>query len=130
MLHTEDGFASSPAESTKRRQVPRKPRAVRRGAKRELSTVANRPNALIDRIAGGWSAIRKCALSSALFMRVEVPLALEGGAPYPKAGVIPRWPKKGEGMETSKRARRRKSDTAKADLEPLLAVLWRAGCPS
>jgi hypothetical protein len=25
----------------------------------------------------GWSAIRKCALSSALFMRVEVPLALK-----------------------------------------------------
>ncbi len=28
-------------------------------------------------IPGGWSAIRKCALSSALFMRVEVPLALK-----------------------------------------------------
>ena len=33
-------------------------------------------------------------------------------------------------MQTSKRARRRKLDTAKAELEPLLAVLWRAGCPS
>ena len=33
-------------------------------------------------------------------------------------------------METSKRARRRKLDTAKAELEPLLAVLRRAGCPS
>ena len=34
------------------------------------------------------------------------------------------------GMEKSKRARRRKLDTAKAELEPLLAILWRAGCPS
>ena len=33
-------------------------------------------------------------------------------------------------MQTSKRARRRKLDTAKAELEPLLAVLRRAGCPS
>ncbi len=33
-------------------------------------------------------------------------------------------------METSKRARRRKLDTAKTDLEPPLAVLRRAGCPS
>jgi len=32
-------------------------------------------------------------------------------------------------MEMSKRARKRKLDTAKTDLEPLLAVLWRAGCP-
>jgi hypothetical protein len=41
-----------------------------------------------------------------------------------------RWPEKVEGMETSKRARKRKLDTAKTDLEPLLAVLRRAGCPS
>jgi hypothetical protein len=47
-----------------------------------------------------------------------------------KAGVIPRWPEKVEGMETSKRARRRKLDTAKTDLQPPLAVLRRAGCPS
>ena len=33
-------------------------------------------------------------------------------------------------METSKRARKRKLDIAKKDLEPLLAVLRRAGCPS
>src|SRR6202163_4362418 len=33
-------------------------------------------------------------------------------------------------METSKRARRRKLDTAKTDLKPPLAVLRRAGCPS
>ena len=33
-------------------------------------------------------------------------------------------------MQTSKRARRRKLDTAKAELEPLLAVLRRAVCPS
>ena len=33
-------------------------------------------------------------------------------------------------MQTSKRARRRKLDTVKAELEPLLAVLRRAGCPS
>src|SRR5229473_7294277 len=32
-------------------------------------------------------------------------------------------------METSKRARRRKLDTAKTDLKPPLAVLRRAGCP-
>ena len=36
-----------------------------------------------------------------------------------------RW----EGMEKSNWARRRKLDTAKAELEPLLAVLRRAGCP-
>ena len=35
-----------------------------------------------------------------------------------------------EGMQTSKRARRRKLDTAKTDLKPPLAVLRRAGCPS
>jgi hypothetical protein len=33
-------------------------------------------------------------------------------------------------METSKRARRRKLDTAKTDLKPPLAVLRRAVCPS
>src|SRR6266702_6607053 len=33
-------------------------------------------------------------------------------------------------MEKSKRARRRKLDTAKTDLKPPLAVLRRAGCPS
>ena len=33
-------------------------------------------------------------------------------------------------METSKRARRRKLDTAKTDLKPSLAVLRRAGCPA
>jgi 2-keto-4-pentenoate hydratase len=33
-------------------------------------------------------------------------------------------------MQTSKRARRRKLDTAKTELEPLPAVLRRAGCPS
>ena len=33
-------------------------------------------------------------------------------------------------MQTSKRARKRKLDTAKAELEPLLVVLRRAGCPS
>ena len=43
---------------------------------------------------------------------------------------MPRWPEKVEGMETSNRARKRKLDTAKTDLEPLLAVLRRAGCPS
>src|ERR1700756_2047521 len=40
---------------------------------------------------------------------------------------MPRWPKKAEGMETSKRARRRKLDTAKADLEPLLAYFGGQG---
>jgi hypothetical protein len=43
---------------------------------------------------------------------------------------MPRWPEKAEGRQKSKRARRRKLDTAKAELEPLLAVLRRAGCPS
>jgi hypothetical protein len=36
--------------------------------------------------ASGLSANRKCALSSALLMRVEVPLALKMRALYPKAG--------------------------------------------
>src|SRR6516165_249755 len=31
---------------------------------------------------------------------------------------MPRWPKRVEGMEQSKRARRRKPETAKANLEP------------
>jgi hypothetical protein len=47
-----------------------------------------------------------------------------------QAGVMPRWPEKAEGMERSKRARKRKLDTAKTDLKPPLAVLRRAGCPS
>ena len=45
-------------------------------------------------------------------------------------GVMPHWPKEEEGMEKPKRARRRKLDTAKADLEPPFVVLRRAGCPS
>ena len=44
-----------------------------------------------------------------------------------ESAVIPRWPKKAEGMETSKRARRRKLDTAKADLKPPHRELRRAG---
>jgi hypothetical protein len=44
-----------------------------------------------------------------------------------ESGVIPSWPKKAEGVQTSKRARKRKLDTANAELEPLLAVLRRAG---
>src|SRR6266404_5614625 len=47
-----------------------------------------------------------------------------------KRGSQPRWPEKAEGMERSKRARKRKLDTAKTDLKPPLAVLRRAGCPS
>ena len=43
---------------------------------------------------------------------------------------MPRWPEKAEGMERSKRAQKRKLDTAKTDLKPPLAVLRRAGCPS
>jgi hypothetical protein len=35
-----------------------------------------------------------------------------------------------EGMEKPKRARKRKPDTAKADLKPRLAIPRRAGCPS
>src|SRR6266853_1627740 len=52
------------------------------------------------------------------------------GAISKKRGSQPRWPEEVEGMETSKRARRRKLDTAKTDLKPPLAVLRRAGCPS
>ena len=32
---------------------------------------------------------------------------------------MPRWPGEQEGMEKSKRARRRKPDTAKTDLKPI-----------
>ena len=46
-----------------------------------------------------------------------------------KSGVMPRWPKRAEGMEQSKRARRRKPETAKANLEPPLTELRRTGCP-
>lgn len=42
---------------------------------------------------------------------------------------MPRRPKREEGMERSKRARRRKPDTAKTDLEPPHDVLRRTGCP-
>ena len=70
-------------------------------------------------------------------VRAEQRVAQEGSSPsgarmrsaISESGVIPRWPKKAEGMETSKRARRQKLETAKADLEPLLDVLRRAGCP-
>src|ERR1044071_1626203 len=43
---------------------------------------------------------------------------------------MPHWPKEEEGMEKSIRARKRKLETAKTDLQPPLAVLWRTGCPS
>ena len=49
------------------------------------------------------------------------------GAISKKRGLQPRWPKKVEGMERSKRARRRKLDTAKTDLKPPLAVLGGQG---
>jgi hypothetical protein len=45
-----------------------------------------------------------------------------------KGGVMPRWPKREEGMEQPKRARRRKPETAKANLEPPLKELRRTGC--
>jgi len=51
------------------------------------------------------------------------------GAISKKRGSQPRWPEEVEGMERSKRARRRKLDTAKTDLKPPLVVLRRAGCP-
>src|SRR5580765_7598984 len=47
-----------------------------------------------------------------------------------KRGVMPRWPKREEGMEKSLGARRRKPETSKTDLKPLLGVLRRTGCPS
>jgi hypothetical protein len=46
----------------------------------------------------------------------------KGGDNFSPAG-------KTEGMEKPKRARRRKSDIAKADLEPPLCGTRRAGCP-
>jgi hypothetical protein len=49
-----------------------------------------------------------------------------------ESGVMPRWPEKEKGMESMerpKRARKRKPDTAKADLKPSPAPLRRAGCP-
>src|ERR1700730_18418938 len=57
-LRAEDGSAWSPAESTKRRQAPRKPRAVRTGQSANCQLLRT-ANALIDRIAGGWSAARR-----------------------------------------------------------------------
>jgi hypothetical protein len=42
---------------------------------------------------------------------------------------MPRRPKQVGGMEKPRRARRRKPDTAKADLEPPPGLLRRAGCP-
>jgi hypothetical protein len=69
------------------------------------------------------------ALSSALSGRVQVPPALRWGALYPKAAIIRRWPEKAEGMEKPKRARRRKSDTAKVNLKRRFAIRRRAGCP-
>src|ERR1700747_2607856 len=42
---------------------------------------------------------------------------------------MPRRPKREEGMEQPKRARRRKPETAKANLEPPLKELRRTGCP-
>src|SRR5260370_31284633 len=42
---------------------------------------------------------------------------------------MPRRPEREQGMEKPTRARRRKLETAKADLEPALGALWRAGCP-
>ena len=48
---------------------------------------------------------------------------------YPKVGVMPHRPKLEAGMEKPTRARRRKLETAKADLEPPRPQLWRAGRP-
>ena len=42
---------------------------------------------------------------------------------------MPRRPKREEGMEKSLRARRRKPETSKTDLEPPIDVLRRTGCP-
>jgi hypothetical protein len=47
-----------------------------------------------------------------LLRRVEVPPALEWGALYPNAGVMPRGPEKVAGMEKPKRARKRKPETS------------------
>jgi hypothetical protein len=44
--------------------------------KRRLPAGAQAPTCHV-RMPDGWSANRKCALSSALFRRVEVPLALK-----------------------------------------------------
>src|SRR5215470_20395113 len=42
---------------------------------------------------------------------------------------MPRWPKRVQGMEQSNRARRRKPETAKANLEPPRKEHRRTGCP-
>ena len=42
---------------------------------------------------------------------------------------MPRWPGKQDGMEKPKRARRRKPDTAKADLVPVARVPEGRVCP-
>jgi hypothetical protein len=58
------------------------------------------------------------------------PPALGWGAPYPKMGTVLRYPKGEEGMETSKRVRRRKLDRARTDLKPPLDALRRTGVRS
>ena len=72
-------------------------------------------------------SVRRAAHCSGGFKSLRRP---NGGRCIQEAGVIPRWPEKGEGMEKPKRARRRKLDTAKVDLKPFLAGLRRTGCPS
>jgi len=63
-----------------------------------------------------------------LSRRVQVPLAPNEGCHIQKRGYS-RWPKK---VEVCRRLSGHESeswDTAKAELEPLLAALRRAGCP-
>ena len=47
-----------------------------------------------------------------------------------RGGNASRAGERKEGMEKPTRARRRKLETAKTDLQPPLADLWRTGCPS
>jgi len=56
------------------------------------------------------------------------PARPEATGRYPKVGVMPHWPQEEEGMEKSTRARTRKRETAKTDLQPPPGVLRRAGC--
>jgi hypothetical protein len=62
--------------------------------------------------------------------RVKVPLSSGPRADIQKWGQCLTGRRAEEGMKKSIRARRRKLDTAKTDLKPLLAVLRRAGCSS
>ena len=55
---------------------------------------------------------------STRFRRVKVPLGPRPRVDIQQVGVMPHWPKCRQAWQMPKRARRRKLDTAKAELEP------------